>query len=391
MNINAVEGAKMNDQSGQFSQSAISRETGKLNGPKTMQIRVDKIASVCHRLNLHKEEQIITEGLVAEAGNVIVVRSLGEKSVYGELELEEGRMAKIFENDYIIGALGARNALKGYVGKVPETIKAGDIINMLNLGGVIGICTGVNKDLGPPMKVEVVGQVVRKGRILNLVDSSIPTHDHLDPKGKVPIIAVSGTCMSAGKTKVCATLCQLLSQRGLRVNAGKLSGVAARKDLFSFEDHGAEMTLSFVDCGLPSTADVDSIAPIAKSIINELLEDKPDVIVVELGDGIIGGYSVMSYFDDAELYNATKVHILCANDPVGAYGAKAVFDKRGQRIDLFSGPVTDNDVGCGYIVQGLGIKAINARNNAEELADEVCRLLGLNDLVGARPEGTNPA
>ena len=89
-----------------------SGQTQRLNGHKTMQIRVDKIASVCHRLNLHKEEQIITEGLVPEAGHVTVVRSLGEKTVYGELELEEGRMAKIFENDYIIGALGARNALK---------------------------------------------------------------------------------------------------------------------------------------------------------------------------------------------------------------------------------------------------------------------------------------
>ncbi|MCC6466594.1 MAG: hypothetical protein IT463_14735 [Planctomycetes bacterium] len=384
MNFSVSEGTKMNEQSGQ---SSVSRETSRLNGNKTMQIRVDKIASVCHRLNLHKEEQIITENLQPVQGNITVVRSLGEKSVYGELELEEGRMAKIFENDYIIGALGSRNALKGYVGTVPATLKAGEIINMLNLGGVIGICTGVNKDLGPPLKVEVVGQVVRKGRILNLNDATIPTHDHLDPKCRIPIIAVSGTCMSAGKTKVCATLCQQLSQRGLHVNAGKLSGVAARKDLFSFEDHGADMTLSFVDCGLPSTADIESIAPIAKSIINELWEDKPDVVVVELGDGIIGGYSVMTYFDDAELYAATRAHICCANDPVGAYGAKAVFDKRGQKIDLFSGPVTDNEVGCGYIVEGLGIKAINARNDAEELADEVCRLLGWNDLVGVHKDG----
>jgi hypothetical protein len=105
--------------------------------------------------------------------------------------------------------------------------------------------------------------------------------------------------------------------------------------------------------------------------------------VVELGDGIIGGYSVMTYFDDPELYAATKVHICCANDPVGAYGAKYVFEKRGQKIDLFSGPVTDNAVGCGYIVEGLGIKAINARNDAEELADEVCRLLGMPELVKA--------
>src|SRR5690606_31127419 len=128
-------------------------------------------------------------------------RALGEKTTYGELELEEGRMAKSFEDDIIIGALGARNALKGYVGKVPEQIKAGDVLNMLNLGGVIGLCTSANKDLGAPLKVDVVGMVVRKGRILNLTDASIADHDRIEPGMNIPIVAVSGTCMSAGKTK----------------------------------------------------------------------------------------------------------------------------------------------------------------------------------------------
>jgi hypothetical protein len=193
--------------------------------------------------------------------------------------------------------------------------------------------------------------------------------------------------MSAGKTKAVAELCQLLSQRGLRVNAGKLSGVAARRDLFSFEDHGARKTLSFVDAGLPSTADLDSIATISKTIINGLAEDKPDVILLELGDGIIGGYSVLTYFEDEELYKHTSVHICCANDPVGAYGAKAIFDARGQRIDLICGPATDNEVGRHYVQKSLGIKAINARTDPEELADEVCRLLGFKDLVGLRNSG----
>ncbi|MCA8912624.1 MAG: hypothetical protein KDB82_13045 [Planctomycetes bacterium] len=356
-------------------------------GVLPMEIRVHKIASVVHRLNLHKDERIVTENLEARTGNVVVVRALGEKSTYGEVELEEGRMAKIFEGDIIIGALGARNALKGYVGKVPEVIKSGDTLNMLNLGGVIGVCTSANKDLGPPLKVEVVGMVARKGKILNLSDSSIPQQDRIEAGMEIPIVAVSGTCMSAGKTKAVAELCQLLSQRGLRVNAGKLSGVAARRDLFSFEDHGARRTVSFVDTGLPSTANLDSIAEVSKTIVNDLAKDKPDVILLELGDGIIGGYSVLTYFDDDELYKHTTVHICCANDPVGAFGAKKIFDERNQRIDVYCGPATDNEVGRHYISKMLGVKAINARTDPEELADEVCRLLGHDDLVGLRDEG----
>jgi hypothetical protein len=229
--------------------------------------------------------------------------------------------------------------------------------------------------------------VVRKGKILNLEDSSIPTQDKLDAKFiDVPVIAVSGTCMNAGKTKAAAELCQLLSQRGLRVNAGKTAGVAARRDLFSFEDHGARRTADFVDTGLASTASLNDIAPTSKAIINELSKERPDAIILELGDGIIGGYSVMTYFDDDELYARSKVHICCANDPVGVYGAKRIFDERNQRIDIFCGPATDNEVGCGY-AESLGVKAINARTDPELLADEVCRLLGHDDLVGMRDEG----
>ncbi len=362
-------------------------DTAKLPKINTMEIRVHKIASVVHRMTLHKDERVVTENLESKPGNVVVVRALGEKTTYGELELEEGRMAKIFEGDIIIGALGARNALKGYVGKVPDTIKSGDVLNMLNLGGVIGVCTSANKDLGAPLKVEVVGMIMRKGRILNLVDSSIPDHERIEPGMNIPIVAVSGTCMNAGKTKAVAELCQLLSQRGLRVHAGKLSGVAARRDLFSFEDHGARKTLSFVDTGLASTAGLDTIADISKTIINGLAEDKPDVIILELGDGIIGGYAVITYFDDEDIYRHTKVHICCANDPVGAFGAKRIFDDRGQRIDIISGPATDNEVGRAYIEKMLGITAVNARTDPEILADEVCKRLGMHELVGLRDEG----
>lgn len=345
-----------------------------------MEILVHKIASVVHRLNLHKDENIQTENLEARAGNVIVVRALSEKNTYGAVELEEGRMAKIFEGDVMVGALGARNALKGYVGVVPESINAGDTLHMLNLGGVIGKCTSANKDLGPPLKVEVLGMVTRKGKILNLSASCIPEQDHLSNGRETPIIAVSGTCMNAGKTKAAAELCQILTQRGLRVNAGKPAGVAARRDLFSFEDHGARRTASFVDSGLASTAGIDDIGPISKALVSDLCRDKPDVVILELGDGIIGGYGVMSYFDDSELYEHTRVHICCANDPVGVFGAKKIFDERSQRIDIISGPATDNEVGRGYCTE-IGLKAINARTDPDELANEVCRLLGHEDLV----------
>jgi hypothetical protein len=44
----------------------------------------------------------------------------------------------------------------------------------------------------------------------------------------------------------------------------------------------------------------------------------PDLIVIELGDGILGGYSVDTVFDDLEIREATAALVFCASDYVGA-------------------------------------------------------------------------
>jgi len=46
------------------------------------------------------------------------------------------------------------------------------------------------------------------------------------------------------------------------------------------------------------------LAPVAKAIIARLNESAPDLIVIELGDGILGGYSVESIFEDEEFREA---------------------------------------------------------------------------------------
>ena len=53
---------------------------------------------------------------------MLIVEALEEKSVYGELELVSGRMARIIKGDLIAGVLGERQALKGYRRHMPARI-----------------------------------------------------------------------------------------------------------------------------------------------------------------------------------------------------------------------------------------------------------------------------
>jgi hypothetical protein len=158
---------------------------------------------------------------------------------------------------------------------------------------------------------------------------------------------------------------------GMRVAAGKLSGVACLRDTLNMADHGAVATASFLDCGLPSTVGVGDLAPVAKAIVGKLNESAPDMIVIELGDGILGGYSVGSVFDDAELRGVMAALVYCASDYVGAWGGIELLRQRNLTVDLVAGSVTDSQMGEDYIEEEFGIAAGNARRDGARMFEIV--------------------
>ena len=122
-------------------------------------VLLDKIASVTRACGLKREVRVSAD-IPCEEGVVVAVRVLNDKSTYSKLELPSGRMAQVKKGDVIAGALGHRHALFGYSGHLPERLAPGDIVSLLNMGGVIGICDSVNPDLGPPFECEVLGAVL---------------------------------------------------------------------------------------------------------------------------------------------------------------------------------------------------------------------------------------
>src|ERR1700744_1542324 len=123
-------------------------------------IAVDKVASVTQACGLSLEVRV-TPDIPAEEGVVVAVEVLTNKANYNTLELTSGRMAKVVKGDIVVGALGHRKALFGYSGHVPPAVRAGDTIQMLNIGGVLGICDSVNPDKGKPFDCRVLGVVLQ--------------------------------------------------------------------------------------------------------------------------------------------------------------------------------------------------------------------------------------
>ena len=97
---------------------------------------------------------VTTDRRSATVGDVVAVRALSESVTYGNLELPSGRLAKVNSGDVLLGVLGERRALKGFVGVVPESVAAGDRLHLLNMGGVIGECKGHHSSLSDAIAVE---------------------------------------------------------------------------------------------------------------------------------------------------------------------------------------------------------------------------------------------
>ena len=140
-------------------------------------------------------------------------------------------------------------------------------------------------------------------------------------------------------------------------------------------DHGAKWSASFVDAGIVTTSPETSLTS-AKVILSNLSDKNPDLIIAELGDGVLGMYGVQNILADSTIRDQIGAFILCANDPVGAWGAeKYLKETFGITIDVVTGPTTDNDAGSNFITQTLGITAINARSKGKQLAEAIHSLL----------------
>ncbi|TAK55244.1 MAG: hypothetical protein EPO25_04570 [Gammaproteobacteria bacterium] len=345
-------------------------------------IIVDKIASVAQCCGLAHELRLAS-AIPCEEGVVLAVEILTDKSTYNTLELTSGRMAKVARGDIIVGALGHRRALFGYSGHIPSQLAVGDVIQVLNIGGVLGVCDSANPEKGRPFDCRVLGCVLtfpylgerigvpaRVGRRALDQDATLATHE-------VPIVALAGTCMEAGKTAAACAMISRMRHRGLTIDAFKATGVSLRRDILAMEDSGARRSMIFTDLGVVTTTPLNGPA-LTRTMLTELSAGRPDVIVFELGDGILGAYGVEAILDAADIRQSLTALVLSANDPVAAWGGvKLLRERFGIEPAAVTGPATDNSVGVDIIRERLGVPAFNALTSGAELGDCVIAAAGL--------------
>ncbi len=350
---------------------------------------VDKIGSVTQACGLKHELRICSD-IVCDEGVVLVVEILNNKSTYNTLELTSGRMAKITRGDVVVGALGHRKALFGYSGHIPPNLVSGDVVQMLNIGGVLGICDSATPDKGKPFDARVLGTVLtfpylgeRIGVPARAGYKALNYDAPLDARG-VPVVALAGTCMEAGKTAAAAAIIARMRHRGLIVDAFKATGVSLRRDILAFEDAGARRTTIFTDHGVVTTTAKCGPA-LTRTMLTEMASGTPDAIVFELGDGLLGTYGVESILLQPDIKRVLTAVVLSANDPVAAWGGVKLLRERFEiEPAAVTGPATDNQVGIQIIEEQMGVAAFNAISHPADLGDHIIARLGISNVSAAK-------
>ncbi|MFN7973173.1 MAG: hypothetical protein U0166_12640 [Acidobacteriota bacterium] len=186
-----------------------------------------------------------------------------------------------------------------------------------------------------------------------------------------------------GKTAELCALVHELDGRGMTVAAAKATGVSLYRDVHAMEDAGARRTLAFTDLGIVTTT--AAVAPrAARTLLSRLAEERPDAIVLELGDGLLGLYGVDAILDDRDLARSFGAVVLAANDPVAAWGGVTLLRERhGMLATVVTGPATDNAAGVKLVAAHTGAAGINARTSPAALADHVLAALGSRVEEGA--------
>lgn len=281
------------------------------------------------------------------------------------IELSNGRMTEVAEGDLIVGAFGKRYATLEATGNW-EAISSDGQMHALTGAGLLGLCESRTTLLPPLLSMKYRGHVHIDGKKAGMTDFVLPVSERAF---NIPVVLITGTSMSAGKTTVARVVIRLLKKAGVKVVGAKLTGAGRYRDILSMQDAGADHIVDFVEAGLPSTiCSEETFRKALHHMLSKMAHTNADVAVIEIGA------SPLEPYNGAEAIEALKDHIecviLCSSDPYAVVGVMAAF-----KIvpDLVAGITTSTIAGRELVGKLTGVKALNVINRQSQ--QELSRLL----------------
>ena len=313
--------------------------------------------------------------LTPHPGDVALARveTIGQ---HKRLELPDGRRGTLFVGDDVLVAYGNRYAPDQFEAEVPPDLGP---VHLVAAGGVAARVVSAHEAMDEATLLRPIGLLADIGGVVSLRRCAPlrPGDSVTTNVGRGSVIAVLGTSMNAGKTTTAAALIRGISAAGLRVAGGKVTGTGAGGDPYLFTDSGACAVLDFTDFGYASTylLDHQEVRQVFTSILDELAATHPDVVVIEVADGLLQRETARLIADPvfSERIDAT---VFAAGDALGAQAGCSLLSARGLAPLAVSGRLTASPLATREARAALDMPV----HTIEELATAACA-----DLLLARP------
>lgn len=266
----------------------------------------------------------------------LVIAQIAGIGQHANIERPDGRRSKLFAGDEVLVACGARYAPDQFEAACPEHVGLAELVAA---GGIVGYVRCAHQRMSDATQVTVVGAVCnRSGARMTLADFAVRT---APTPIAVPVIAVCGTSMNAGKTHTVASLVRGLDRAGKKVGAIKVTGTGAGGDLWFCHDSGAHMVRDFTDAGFATTygAPVDEILAGARRLMAEAQAAGCEVIVIEVADGLYQTETA-GLLRSPEFRELLSGVVFAAGDAMGAEAGVAWLRRAGHHVLAVAGRLT---------------------------------------------------
>lgn len=292
-----------------------------------------------------------------QAGDVVLAR-VEEIGMHRRLESPVSRRQALFVGDEILVAYGNRYAPDQFLASVPPTLEQCQLVAG---GGVAGMVTAQHAAVLEATVITPLGLLTSHAGVVNLRQHApyAVTVGSVPAGSRPPVIAVLGTSMNSGKTTVTACLARGFFNAGLRVAAGKATGTGSGNDPRLFTDAGAHPVLDFTDFGRPTTfrQNPAETLDLLLSLISELANSGPDVIVLEVADGLYQEETRRLLAEPA--FRSTVDHVVfCALDALGAVAGVQELRRAGLPVSAVSGRFTGSPLATAEAGEVLDIPVL---------------------------------
>ncbi len=300
-------------------------------------------------------------------GDLALVR-VQKAGFHKYLTTAENRRWRLYPGAQFVGVFGNRYAADAYEAEV----EGPDNLSLLTGAGMIGTVKSKHDAMAGPTRISLVGFIrSAAGQRLNLKGLLFRQAS----AWKLPhnLICVVGSGMNSGKTTTAARLIKGLSELGMNVAACKLTGSVSNRDSDELAAAAACKVTDFSDFGFPSTylCSREELLGLFHAMMEEMTADAPDVVLMELADGLLQRETAMLLVEP-EMKRAARGLVFTAESSLSALWGAQRLRQLGYQIVAVSGKFTSSPLAMReYFENDSDIPVVSSAGAGEELATKV--------------------